>query len=769
MKQGSFHLAAAIAVTLAAPSAAAHYSMSEVSLRTANMVEAPRIIRIVDSSNTRTLPATHLARIHQDRLIEPVPDNTPLNHLQLLLEPSDARREAMEDFIASQHAPGSANFQHWLTPRQFGAAFGVVDSDVTAVTSWLAAQGFAVNVVYPNAMLIDFSGTVGQVRAAFHTQENFYAAGAYRYRANAADITVPAALKNVVAGVAGLSNLRLLADRNSASAAAAMPGYAATPGRPGPRRPGANAVPEPGYPVPARALVPNDVVTMYGARAIRDNGVVGSGVTIAFVSDENIATRGWTNFVDTFNLSRYGGTLALIHPQPLTGSVNCQRPDDNALNNDIAAEWATAMAPGAHIVIASCATIDSDGNETTTNPFGGLFIAASNLINGDSRPNIIGATSALGESRVAGPDKAAIDLLWAQADAEGISVFVQTGDYGVNANQVGAAISYPPTIDMNALATSSHVTAVGGTDLADVLDGTTRKYFAAKPSAVGGSALSYVPEIAWNETCGNGVLAKHLGFNRVIGYCRAIVRGDIYNYGGYVAPNAGSGGPSAQVAKPAWQKIVHNAAADGYRDVPDVALFAGSVAQTTLVMTCLQYSPCNAGGLGGYPLEGGTALSTAMFAGIQALMDQGLAARGLPLDQGNAAPTLYALAAKEYGTASGSAPASLATCNADNGATGSDNCVFHNITRGSISTPCTEVLPGNPTLNCYFYDSTTTPGNTTARGLTTSDANPTQYGVDNKAYGAQPGWSFATGLGSVNAKNLLIAWRAFLQVPAAAP
>ncbi|HEY8683922.1 MAG TPA: hypothetical protein VIM06_12185, partial [Rhodanobacter sp.] len=52
-------------------------------------------------------------------------------------------------------------------------------------------------------------------------------------------------------------------------------------------------------------------------------------------------------------------------------------------------------------------------------------------------------------------------------------------------------------------------------------------------------------------------------------------------------------------------------------------------------------------------------------------------------------------------------------------------------------------------------------------GLTTIDAAPTSYGVGNKAYGAQPGWSFTTGLGSVNATNLLIAWRAFVRAPAA--
>ena len=59
-----------------------------------------------------------------------------------------------------------------------------------------------------------------------------------------------------------------------------------------------------------------------------------------------------------------------------------------------------------------------------------------------------------------------------------------------------------------------------------------------------------------------------------------------------------------------------------------------------------------------------------MFAGIQALMDQGLADRGLPKNQGNAAPTLYALAERQYGGAGGPNAAGLATCSSDNGATG---------------------------------------------------------------------------------------------------
>jgi len=54
-------------------------------------------------------------------------------------------------------------------------------------------------------------------------------------------------------------------------------------------------------------------------------------------------------------------------------------------------------------------------------------------------------------------------------------------------------------------------------------------------------------------------------------------------------------------------------------------------------------------------------------------------------------------------------------------------------------------------------------------GLTTSNPNPAGYTPTNKAFPAQPGWSFASGLGSVNVTNLLIAWRAFVGAPAAPP
>ncbi len=321
-------------------------------------------------------------------------------------------------------------------------------------------------------------------------------------------------------------------------------------------------------------------------------------------------------------------------------------------------------------------------------------------------------------------------------------------------------------MDANSFATSPHVTGVGGNDLADVLDGTTSQYFAPTPSVVGGSALGYVPEIPWNQSCANGVAAKAMGFNSALAFCNEYLKYDPQGY--YATSEAGSGGPSSVDAKPAWQRQIHGAALDQSRDLPDVSLFAGSYGGYTWVITCTTYYPCSPDFSGPTALSGGTSLSSPMFAGIQAVIEQGLERNGLPANQGNAAPTLYALAAQEYGGSSGPAPASLATCSADNGNNGTSACVFHNVTRGSISTQCYQPANGLYTTdNCYFYG-TVQQGNFQL-GLTTTDATPTGYTVGNKAYGAQPGWSFASGLGSVDAKNLLIAWRAFINAPPIQP
>ena len=417
-----------------------------------NTAETPRVTQTVDNKVVSTVASSHLKFISSTKPTASVADSMPMNHMQLILQRSALRTSALESLIAAQHDPASPKFHQWITPAEFGATFGVADADIAAAKSWLISQGFTVNGVYPNKMQIDFSGTAGQVRQAFHTQENRYTVNKVSHIANASDISVPSALHGVVVGVAGLNDFRPqplhvapqvgqfdaskhnFKLKQTAAASKTGTSIGASPSSTSPANPMALA-----FTNGARGFVPYDMNVIYNTTALYTSGLTGTGINIAVVEDQDMDTDDWPNFVSQFNLGGYGGTFKQFQPQLTPSTSNCNDPGGNdpfgeSIETVLDAEWSTAMAPGANIWVATCS--DSD----TTNFFGGVFMAADNLINGSSRPNVISASYGYGEGFTDTASKTAIDLMWAQADAEGISVFISTGDSGSNPSFNGSVI-----------------------------------------------------------------------------------------------------------------------------------------------------------------------------------------------------------------------------------------------------------------------------------------------------------------------------------------
>ena len=209
------------------------------------------------------------------------------------------------------------------------------------------------------------------------------------------------------------------------------------------------------------------------------------------------------------------------------------------------------------------------------------------------------------------------------------------------------------------------------------------------------SALSYIQEIPWNDTCASGVLATYLG-STPLNVCKNYPSSD------FAPGTGGSGGPSgcatgspsvpgvvggtcAGWPKPAWQSVYGNPG-DGVRDTPDVSLFASNGWWGSYYLICFS-DP--ASGQGGVPCTnpvaqwsgwGGTSVSSPIMAGIQALVNQYTGERW-----GNPNTTYYSLASAEYG-ASGSA-----TCNSNTVAKTGNGCVFYDLTQGDNDVDCTEI------------------------------------------------------------------------------
>ena len=204
--------------------------------------------------------------------------------------------------------------------------------------------------------------------------------------------------------------------------------------------------------------------------------------------------------------------------------------------------------------------------------------------------------------------------------------------------------------------------------------------------------------------------------------------------------------------KPSWQQGVFNTyPADDVRRVPDVSLFASSGSAWGHVLAfCFSDSanngnaPCTSGTTpgGGY----GTSAAAPAMAGIQALVDQKMGARqGLP----NIA--YYELAALEYVWGNFNPD-----CNSSLGVNVDSSCTFHDVTEGDILVDCR----GKVDCDLCWYQCP--PWKEGSYGLPTRQILP--HRPAEKSYGAVPGWDFATGIGTVNAYNLVMHWQTVMKM-----
>lgn len=273
------------------------------------------------------------------------------------------------------------------------------------------------------------------------------------------------------------------------------------------------------------------------------------------------------------------GSFTQEHPGSSCANSGTNADDGEAI---LDAEWASAAAPSAAIVLASCA-----GTRTT---FGGL-IALQNIISLSNPPKVISISYGESEGENGATANAAYNSAYQTAAAEGVSIFVSSGDEGA-ASSDASATKATHGIAVSGFATTPYNVAVGGTDCGDTATATTSMYCNPTKTSTCASAKSYIPEIPWNNSCASVLLANASGFAATYGsggFCNSATDKEYY-----LTTAAGSGGPSgcadgsassrssgvvsgscAGYAKPSWQSLL-GAPSDGVRDIPDVSLFAAN-------------------------------------------------------------------------------------------------------------------------------------------------------------------------------------------------
>ncbi|HEY4949915.1 MAG TPA: S53 family peptidase [Candidatus Acidoferrales bacterium] len=699
---------------------------------------------------------THpLARAKYDQ--GPAPANLAMDRMMLVLKTTPAQGAALETLLAQQQDRSSPNYHKWLTPQEFGAQFGVSDADVQKITSWLETHGFQIDSVANGRNVIQFSGNAGQVQSAFHTAIHKYTINSQEQWANTTDPSIPAALTPAVAGVASLNNFPRKAahrlagtfqrDMATGKLKAVKPEFTYAAGCQGTT--GSECY----------GVAPYDFATIYNILPLWNAGITGTGQTIAIVSDSDINPADLTNFRSLFGLpaANFQRTYTPGFSSSNPGIQSCADNGDEC-EADIDVEWSGAVAPGAGINLVISKTGASFGGD----------ISAQFIIDNPAEVNnakIIGYSYGeceffLGTAGNAfyGGSPTVKDSVgeWKQAAAEGITVIVSTGDTGSAGCDSDTEQVAQFGIAVNGVASTPYNVAVGGTDFNDATNPTTYWNSSNPSTTTEASVKGYIPETTYNDTCTNTIIEGLLDLGGDIETdCNELATEANLNF--LVAPAGGGGGVSACTtsdvnngsgefsscaggyAKPSWQTAL--TVADGRRDLPDVAIFAGDQTVQNFYLYCdsdldsasgaCSLASSASGTSQPFPLiqgVGGTSVSTQVFAGMVALLNQ---STGSP--QGLVNTNLYALAGQSW-----------AKC--QSGGAQTSACIFNQVTSGTIAMPCDVILTaGNGATGCDVL-------------VNTDEIGETYQSNNQLAYNAGAGYNLATGLGSLNVASLVNNW-----------
>jgi subtilase family serine protease len=692
----------------------------------------PFVTESIDERKVVTLPGNTRPEVRAARDLGTVPNELFLEHIYLLIDRSPEQQQAIDKLVNELHDQNSPYYHHWLSASQIADRFAPNDEDIKAVIDWLTSHGLKVNTYYRANGVIDFSGPAGRVAETFHTEIHTLDVNGIHHIANSSDPKIPAALALAVGGIVSLNDFR----PHPMSTRRVRPNYTVTIG---------NSL--------YQAVVPGDLARIYNFDSLYAAEISGEGQTIVVLEDSDLFTaEDWHTFRKTFGLDAKfpKGSLKQIHPQPSASPNNARSCADPGVNSADAeaiadAEWASAAAPGAEIVVASCA-------DTNTN-FGG-YIAMQNLLTQPTPPPpIMSISFGDDEADLGATFNAYINSLYEIAVLEGVSVFVSSGDGGAAGGlDVFTSAATHGSRHVNGFASTTHNVAVGGTDFGDTFFSENSKYWSLHNGRYFNSALSYIPEIPWNDSCASELITKYSGFSHPYGpdgFCNSTA-GENYlfviattggpsscAYGNPSIPDV-IGGTCKGRRKPLYQYLVPGNPMDGVRDIPDVSLFAGNGVWGHFYIDCYSDtenggSPC-VGPPANWTYDGGTSLSSPIMAGIQAMVNQAIGGER----QGNPNFIYYLLAGFEYNFGEN------VRCNSTLGNQTSPRCVFYDITLGDNDVNCLP-LTGVGTFNCYF-DS----GTNGVLSRSNSAYEPT--------YVATPGYDYPTGIGSVNAYNLARSW-----------
>ena len=589
-----------------------------------------------------------------------------LHGVTLAFRPSTTQQQDLNNLLAQQQDRSSPNYHKWLTPAQFADRFGMTRGDIQRVTVWLQSQGFAVTAVANSRDEISFDGTVSQIEVSFGTEIHNYLVDGIIYFANASNPSVPAAL---AASVLSVGHLHDFAPKPRALARPHLTSYISG----------------------NHFMTPGDFATIYDVAPLYSAGSDGTGQKIAIVGQSSVNATDLSNFRSAAGLPANAPQMVLL---PGTTSTRCAGDEGES---DLDLEWSGGVAKNATIIFVYAGLLS--GETCTGNRTYSVWDALNYAVQNTVAP-IISTSYGFCEAGL-GPSETKTIRGYAQkANLQGQTIVAASGDDGA-ADCDGVVTSATQGLAVDVPAAIPEVTGMGGNtftgDAAGTLIGAAPNTNADATTYWSGttgskdtisSALSYIPEDAWNDTAA-----------------------DLASPGGSISASGGGASIYFTKADAPWQTGT-GVPADGQRDVPDLSFAASpnhdgylvcseDAGDGTIQPSCVAGFRDATGSNGSFTVVGGTSVAAPTFAAILALVNESLG-NTPPSGLGNVNPNLYQFA-------------------------GSNPTAFHDITVGNNIVPCTSGTPNCPAGTTQYgfsagvgYDQVTGLGSVDADKLATA-------------------------------------------------
>lgn len=494
---------------------------------------------------------------------QPLPANL-LKPLTFDLVYNDA---AMERDLGQMYTPGSPTYHQYLTPGQIVQRYALSDAQLKVVWDWLTQQGYTIVSIDPLRSGIKVQAPVSTIERSLNIQLRSFTLSGYQFFMQLGQPVLNGPVADFIQSVVGLDNFAFPVFKppfglvnHSTTLAVNCSKYGAQ-----------------------QTLTRDRLAAAYQINQLYKQSFLGQGMTIGVAEfDEPYDPKDIANYA-----ACAGVGTPNIQNIDVDGHV-AAGPGEGEAALDL--ELITGLAPGAQI-------LDYQASLKNTSFAQGL-VDMFNRVASDHKVQVLSVSYGAGEDKFSTSEQDAVNRSLRNLAAEGISVFISSGDCGAFSDRLKniAVVSFP--------ASAPYAIAVGGTHL-----------------QVNSSGVR-TSEDTWGQDNGSVACANNWGSGGGVSQ-----NGDFRRPRWQVGPGTTShyDGSGGFILTPDFVPVT---APNGLRQVPDVA--AAAYPNITIFYQGLWYR------------FGGTSAAAPIWAAGTLLLDQGLMQHGKTLLGG--VPGLYELA-----------------------------------------------------------------------------------------------------------------------------